>query len=181
MTFPICLNLKYTPFNVSGIVSLVHSSVIAGRPTWIHSINQLPTYQQSLVGWSFPNPGWVKANVDGFNLGSSSVLLAELRGIETALRIACEHEYKQLWLESDSLTAVRLNDKGITHDHPYAHILKQISSGRQRPWRVVISHTFREGNMIVDCLANMSHSRSLGLHMLSDPLESVVAFCGKIL
>ncbi|KAJ1389959.1 Ribonuclease H domain [Sesbania bispinosa] len=112
---------------------------------------------------------------------SSSVLLAELRGIETALRIVWEHEYKQLWLESDSLTAVRLIDKGITHDHPYAHILKQISSWRQRPWCVVISHTFRERNRIADCLANMSHSRNLGLHMLSDPLESVVAFCGRIL
>ncbi|KAJ1396048.1 Ribonuclease H-like superfamily [Sesbania bispinosa] len=113
------LIFKDSAFCVNNIASLVQSYVLAERVDWVLSVNQKPKYRESLVGWSFPNLGWVKADVDGsflqnlahagcggifrgadgkwligftFNLGRSNVLLAEFRAIETALRIAWENE-----------------------------------------------------------------------------------------
>ncbi|KAJ1421739.1 Ribonuclease H-like superfamily [Sesbania bispinosa] len=72
-------------------------------------------HREALVRWMFPNPGWVKINVDGsvrqdqnragcggvfrgvdgnwvlgfsVNMGRGSVLFAELRAVEVALKIA---------------------------------------------------------------------------------------------
>ncbi|KAJ1428329.1 hypothetical protein SESBI_09060 [Sesbania bispinosa] len=104
-----------TPFSVEGVVALVQSNLVTGQSSWTHKVQHHNRYQYSLVGWAFPERGWIKANVDGYviqqsllagcggvfrgadgrwicgftyNLGRSNVLLAELRGIETALNIA---------------------------------------------------------------------------------------------
>ncbi|KAJ1384819.1 Ribonuclease H domain [Sesbania bispinosa] len=157
---------------------------------------KLPSIKWFWWGWTFPNPGWVKVNVDGsvlhnskagcggvyrgadgnwmrgfsYNLGRASVLLAELQAIETALKLAWENGYFKLWVESDSSTTIFLSKKGDVQDHPYATILKKILLWKQKPWQLVSSHTYREGNEIADWLANSAHSKDLSLHMLSDPL-----------
>ncbi|KAJ1434990.1 Ribonuclease H-like superfamily [Sesbania bispinosa] len=76
--------------------------------------------REEFIKWVFPNPGWIKVNVDGsvwpgenwtgcggvfrglygkwvlgflMNLGKGSVLLVELRAKEMALRIAWENKF----------------------------------------------------------------------------------------
>ncbi|KAJ1418140.1 Ribonuclease H domain [Sesbania bispinosa] len=190
------LIFEQVPFSVDSIVVLVRSCMAVGHASWCQEVFHRPKYKQFLVGSKFPEPGWVKVNVDGsvlhhsllagcgglfrgpdgrwlcgfiYNLGRSNVLLAELRGIETTLRIAWEKGYQQIWVESDSLTAINLINHGNSETHLYAHVLRHINLWKQKDWRVIFSHTFREGNQVVDCLANLSHSRNLGLHMLSEP------------
>ncbi|KAJ1441395.1 Ribonuclease H-like superfamily [Sesbania bispinosa] len=102
------------------------------------------------VKWCCPDVGWIKFNVDGsmkfgsshagcrgvmrdyngiwlggfsFNIGSSSVLMAELRGIIFTLNIAWERGFLKVWIESDSLTAVELINKGEFQNYPYAYVL----------------------------------------------------------
>ncbi|KAJ1380964.1 Ribonuclease H domain [Sesbania bispinosa] len=148
------------------------------------------------VRWCNPELGWIKFNVDGlvksasrnagcggvirdhrgnwvgcfsFNIGSSSVLMAELRGITTALHIAWEMGYSKVWIESDSLTAVELISKGVICNHPYAYILSQIACWRNKPWQPVFSHTVRECNSVADFLAIKAHLLSLGIHLWVHP------------
>ncbi|KAJ1413531.1 Ribonuclease H-like superfamily [Sesbania bispinosa] len=98
--------------------------------------------------------GWIKFNVDGSvkldskkagcggvmrdhngnwlggfscNIGFSGVFMAELRGIISALHIAWERRFLKVWIESDSLTAMKLINKGDFHNHPYAYALNQIA------------------------------------------------------
>ncbi|KAJ1415138.1 Ribonuclease H domain [Sesbania bispinosa] len=150
-----------------------------------------------LVRWCSPEQGWIKFNVDGsvksaskstgcggvmrdhcgnwmggffFNLGSSSVLMAELRGIATALHIAWGRGLTKLWIESDSLTAIELITKGINLNHPYNYILSQILAWRNKPWQLYFSHTVRECNSVVDYLANKAHVLPLDIHQWVHPL-----------
>ncbi|KAJ1411086.1 Ribonuclease H-like superfamily [Sesbania bispinosa] len=129
-------------------------------------------------------PSWIKFNVDGsvnsasrnggcggvmrdhcgnwmggisFNIGSSSVLMDELRGIATALHIAWERVFLKVWIESYSVTAIELISKGVTHNHPYAYVLSQIDCWRNKPWQLVFSHTIREYNSVTDFLAIKAH------------------------
>ncbi|KAJ1421642.1 Reverse transcriptase zinc-binding domain [Sesbania bispinosa] len=82
-----------------------------GSADWVLSVNQAPKYRQSLVGWSFPKSGWVKVNVDGSVLhnSTSAGCGGMFRGAD-----AWDNGYKQLWLETDSLTTVSLIEKGVT-------------------------------------------------------------------
>lgn len=59
------------------------------------------------------------------NLGSSNVLMAELRGIYTALEIAWEKNFTQVWIESDS-PAVRLANEECPNLHAYYVIIMAI-------------------------------------------------------
>ncbi|CAN0855232.1 hypothetical protein LINGRAHAP2_LOCUS6152 [Linum grandiflorum] len=36
-----------------------------------------------------------------------------------------------------------------------------------RDWRVVVSHTYREGNRVPDLLAHHGHSLSFGMHLIT--------------
>ncbi|KAJ1407067.1 Ribonuclease H-like superfamily [Sesbania bispinosa] len=89
--------------------------------------------REEQIKWSFPDPGWIKVNVDGsirqglngagcggifrgvngkwmlgfsFNMGRGNILLAELRAVETTLKIYWDKGYSNICLESDSLTAI---------------------------------------------------------------------------
>lgn len=44
-----------------------------------------------------------------------------------------------------------------------------------RSWDIRISHVWREGNRVADYLANVAHSRELGLHMLRHPPKGCVS------
>ncbi|KAJ1406802.1 Reverse transcriptase-like [Sesbania bispinosa] len=56
----------------------------------------------------------------------ASITMTELWGIFTALQIAWDHRFPQLWLESDSVTAVSLIANGCTESHPCRAIIREI-------------------------------------------------------
>ncbi|KAJ1392540.1 Reverse transcriptase zinc-binding domain [Sesbania bispinosa] len=60
-------------FSVDKIAALVHAQVEIGCAEWMLSVNQAPKYKESLIRWSYPNTGWVKANVDGSVVQNSSI------------------------------------------------------------------------------------------------------------
>lgn len=106
------------------------------------------------------------------NLGTSSVLMAEFWGIFTALSMCWDMSFRYLWIESDSMVAVSLVNNGCQENHPYAPIIFAIKELMRRSWVVRLTHVLREGNRLADSLANLAHSKDLGLHWLeSPPLE----------
>lgn len=116
-------------------------------------------YGENAVGWDFPPYQWVKGNIDGSvrrelgegifrndfgqwvggfssNIGSSSVLMAELWGIFTDLQLAWDMKFTKFWVESDSEVAVRLVVKGCIPCHPYAPMIMAIQELMSRDWVV---------------------------------------------
>src|SRR5689334_1263909 len=82
------------------------------------------------IAWEMPKAGWIKINSDGSmvddkaasggvlrddkgawlhgyvrNLGSCSVVMAELWGIIDGLSLAWEQGYRRVWIETDSQIA----------------------------------------------------------------------------
>ncbi|GAU32780.1 hypothetical protein TSUD_152280 [Trifolium subterraneum] len=134
------------------------------------------------IFWKPPCAGWVKCNSDGAsthtssscggifrnhhadflccfaeNTGVSSAYFAELCGAMKAIEIAHDHNWNNLWLESDSTLVVMA-----------------FKNASLVPWRLrnrwnnciqitasmnfMISHIFREGNKCADSLANLGLS-----------------------
>ncbi|GAU35482.1 hypothetical protein TSUD_384370 [Trifolium subterraneum] len=93
--------------------------------------------------------------VHGFfgNLGVTNILHAELMAIYKGLLLAWDLNVKDLWCYSDSKMAIKLITKPVDELHHYAAILNNIKELLNRDWRVLILHTFREGNAYADYLA----------------------------
>jgi ribonuclease HI len=133
------------------------------------------------VCWQPPLLNWFKCNIDGAsngNPGNSSCggifrdheanfilafaeplqittsYVAELSGAMRAVEIAFQKNWKQLWIKSDSAIVVS------TFNNP----TKQVAWQLRNRWRnvmhmisqmtCVITHIYREGNQVVDLLAN---------------------------
>lgn len=60
------------------------------------------------------------------NLGTCSVLQAELRGILVRVRLACEIGKTSLIMESDSMLAITLLKSGCGDHHPQASLIREI-------------------------------------------------------
>ena len=67
----------------------------------------------------------------------------------------------------------------VGHDnlHPWNQMIEQISHPTARDWNVRIVHTLREGNRVVDHLANLARKVEIGLHILVSPPRT----CGLLL
>ena len=111
------------------------------------------------------------------SVGSSSVLMVELWGLLTGLSLAWNHGFHNLILECDSTLAIHLVTKGCNSHHPYSHMVEKILELLNQDWNVRVFHLVKEGNRIVDQLANLGHSKSIGLHVLDSPPSC----CGAML
>lgn len=78
--------------------------------------------------------------------------------------MAWELGFSFLEVEPDSLGAVNLinNNRGNLKVGHGGGILKMILSWLQKDWVVKVSHIFREGNRLTDCVTD------LGLKLISD-------------
>ncbi|GAU31044.1 hypothetical protein TSUD_214800 [Trifolium subterraneum] len=124
---------------------------------------QTTTTQSSnprLVTWARPMEGTICLNVDGSLLGSlnsagyggllrnhnnESILFAEIMVVLHGLTICWENGYRKINCLSDSLQLITLD------------------------WKVVLSHTLREGNSCADVLAKMGVVANTPLVTTSTP------------
>ena len=132
------------------------------------------------VLWQPPPFFWIKVNTDGsffgttgaagaggifrtsarfprgafaFGIENAHAYLAELSATVYAIEIASEKGWKNLWLECDSLWAVTLFRK-LSHDVPWKLLHKWINCLHLiSHMNFKVSHIFREGNQVADCLA----------------------------
>nr|KYP62205.1 hypothetical protein KK1_016730 [Cajanus cajan] len=141
------------------------------------------------VRWFPPSAGWIKCNTDGafFTFSSlaacgiifrdsranligclvetvlaKSTLEAELLAIIHAIQIARRHGWMALWIETDSILAIRaFSYPSLVPCSLYVQWLNMLFHIRQM--RFCFSHIFREGNGCADSLVGFS-LRHIGYH-----------------
>ncbi|GAU31755.1 hypothetical protein TSUD_146430 [Trifolium subterraneum] len=93
--------------------------------------------------------------VHGFfgNLRVTNIIHPELMAMYKGLLLAWDLNAKDLWCYSDSKMAIKLITEPVDEWHHYATMLNNIKELLNRDWRVLILHTFREGNSCTDYLA----------------------------
>lgn len=151
------------------------------------------------VKWSKPDAGWFKINTDGAlksnslaagggllrdNLGNPvwgfsdfygdcSILEAELKVIETGLRLCWTQGYRKVWIETDSKVSITLINQS---NGPWGvqYILQSIRWLLER-MEHKITHIWREGNQAVDWFA------SKGCCVKKFELVEAKEFKGKII
>ena len=133
-----------------------------------------------LVLWKPPTAPWLKVNTNGSviggytacgglfryhagtfrgafvcNIGTQSVFYAEVMAIIFAIEYVVRHGWKNIWLESDSTSALR----NFSNTLLVPMLLRnRWHNARNLGIQVISSHIFREGNCCADYLANLGHS-----------------------
>lgn len=155
--------------------------------------------EMAYISWKFPEQGWFKINVDGasannpgkaggggvirndtgcwvkgfcINLGMASNVAAELLAILQGLKLAWDLGIRRVHLETDSLTGLELvmkEPRGSPHHNVIQEIRKQI----KQQWECKVSHIWREGNQVADCLAKISLNMQPGLYVLDTPPQDI--------
>lgn len=107
------------------------------------------------------------------NLGTSSVLWAELWAILIMLTLAWDKGFSRVMVKSDSRVVVLLINNGCGPFHPYASIVNQIRNWMSKSWEIRCIHTWREANQVANCLANFARDLGLGTHVWEVPPRGV--------
>lgn len=138
--------------------------------------------RETMITWQFPGNGWVKVNTDGASKGNPGAaragglirgdqgetlglfaancgvttstkaeLLAALRG----LSLVWNKGHRRVVLELDSMVVVNSLLGDLNPSSPYFHIIRRCQElVRNKEWRVVVQHCYREANRAADWLAN---------------------------
>ncbi|CAN1808083.1 Putative ribonuclease H protein At1g65750 [Linum perenne] len=101
------------------------------------------------------------------NLGSCSVVRAEIFGVVEGMSLAWEKGIRRLRIQSDSAMAVSLLSKDSHNNHQFAALVERFKDLIARDWEVTIEHIYREANMAADFLANAGHGLELGTTVFS--------------
>ncbi|CAN1743013.1 Putative ribonuclease H protein At1g65750 [Linum perenne] len=157
--------------------------------------------QTQLIGWRPTDQEWFTLNSDGslyshgnraaagglirdsegklvttfaINLGSCSIMRAEIRGIVEGMRLAWESGIRKLSIQTDSRAAVALLTAVDDRPHRHASLVQQFHELRMRDWEVKIHHIYREANYAADYMANLGQSLDLGIHVSLNPDNSLL-------
>jgi len=100
------------------------------------------------------------------NLGPDTVFSSEIQGYIFALEFAAQNGWYNIWLESDSasaLTAIK------NHALVPVTLRNRWHNACRLGVQMISSHIYREGNVCADRLANMGHSVQGGVWLSSLP------------
>lgn len=152
------------------------------------------------VVWQPPSIGWTKCNVDGASKGGDhgvgcggvfrdsigkwilgftlklidmGILSAELCSILKGLELAWVRDFQRLVVESDLREAIELIRSRCATLHLLEPLIRKIHALMNRNWEVVLSHTYREGNMVAKRLASTTRSTGRGWQLLEDLPEEL--------
>ncbi|CAN1353255.1 Putative ribonuclease H protein At1g65750 [Linum perenne] len=103
------------------------------------------------------------------NLGSCSIMRAELRSIIEGTKRAWNIGIRNLRTQSDSAAAVRMLTTPGLSGNQHDSLIQQFVELSSRNWRISIQHIYREANFAADFLANLGHSLDLGIHFFDSP------------
>ncbi|KAL8167476.1 LOW QUALITY PROTEIN: hypothetical protein V2J09_008975 [Rumex salicifolius] len=139
--------------------------------------------REILIRWRKPPKGWHLLNTDGVvrrednrataaslirdvngywvvgfvqNIGSCSVIWAELTPILQGLKLAWKNGFCRIILESDSTLAINLLGRHTPTHHPLSNLAYQCQSFISRNWQVQLRHVVREAYRATDRLAALA-------------------------
>ncbi|PHT50853.1 hypothetical protein CQW23_10600 [Capsicum baccatum] len=135
--------------------------------------------------WKKPERGWIKLNTDGSidrkraGLGGllrddegvpicacvsevpcDDIFLVELLAIWRGLTLALNIGIKMIWVESDSMSAVKAINKEQSHNQKAASCLQHIWKILSKFQKYQVTHSWRETNRAADYLSKMDISGS---------------------
>ncbi|CAA7024106.1 unnamed protein product [Microthlaspi erraticum] len=114
---------------------------------------------ERMIGWQGPPVGWLRLNTDGASHGNPGA--ASAGGV---IKDGDGRWIPQLELEVDSEMVAGFLQRGISHSHSLAFLVRLCHGFLSKDWTVRIVHVFREGNRLADGLANLAFSLPLGFH-----------------
>ncbi|CAN1192031.1 Putative ribonuclease H protein At1g65750, partial [Linum perenne] len=82
------------------------------------------------------------------NLGSCSIMRAELRGIIEGMKIAWDKGIRRLCIQTDSQAAVLLLTSNDGRLYRHMSLVEQFLDWRNRDWEVLIQHVYCEANNV---------------------------------
>ncbi|KAF7842214.1 reverse transcriptase [Senna tora] len=154
------------------------------------------------ISWKPPKQDWMKINVDGSHrkddnsiccggvvrdnsgrwitgftkrLGHGSAFQAEIWAILLGLRFSHDKGFPKVIIETDSIMALNFVQSNTDIQHPLGGIRARIRELLSMDWQVKLVHTYREGNMVADALANAGHDQLLDIR-ISESIPSVCIF-----
>ncbi|CAN1728919.1 Putative ribonuclease H protein At1g65750 [Linum perenne] len=98
-------------------------------------------------------------------LGSCSVTRAELHGAVLGLELAWSKGCRLVEVQLDSRAVISLLLQTDEPLHQHALEVLAFQDLCRRDWIVRLRHTYREGNKVVDFLANHGHDFPYGVHL----------------
>ncbi|CAN1170985.1 Putative ribonuclease H protein At1g65750, partial [Linum perenne] len=104
-----------------------------------------------------------KVAVFAANLGSCSIMRAELRAADIGLKLAWQLGFKKVHLQMDSKSAISNICGKIEDDSRHWQTIKSIHDWLDMDWEVQVYHVFREANRVADLLAHHGHSLDFGI------------------
>lgn len=113
-----------------------------------------------MVGGVFRNHWGVFLWGFASHIGSGSITEAELLAILVGAKLAVLKGFSRIIVESDSLVAVKLINKGCSLLHPAYNLVKDIVDALSLLEEFSVVHTLREGNQPADCFAKFGLSLS---------------------
>ncbi|CAN1787613.1 Putative ribonuclease H protein At1g65750 [Linum perenne] len=98
------------------------------------------------------------------NLGTCTIMRAELRAAAIGLELAWNMGARKVHLQVDSQATVCAINTRQPYDYRHSQTILHIHQLLTRNWTVEVSHVYRERNRVVDLPAHHSHSLSSGSH-----------------
>lgn len=87
------------------------------------------------------------------NLGSRSVIKAELHAIRMGIQLARLKGFQKAVIEFDSLFAIRFVKDGCSSSHPLFNLISDIQDLLLLERNFCLEHVLCEANQVVDCFA----------------------------
>ncbi|CAN1120452.1 Putative ribonuclease H protein At1g65750 [Linum perenne] len=91
---------------------------------------------------------------------------AELRGTIVGLELAWEAGHRRVAAQVDSQVVINLLRASDDLNHQFAGEISTLCQLINRDLEVSFSHTYQEGNHVVDYLASIGHNLDFGLHFI---------------